>query len=178
MQFFVQATSVHSKKEDWLDISTEKGESGPEVKLNLKKNSNPVVKSSFLFTKGSFGKIPLPKGKEADGAKLSATLFVEVIVYSEVGALSKAVGKAPKQMPAASLEVVFDILLIGSRLEIENARMAWDGSPQSRTLPKKDLEAVYSMCVSSSLPDSLKRQADTQALLLLELFKGSSISLS
>ncbi|MFH1471089.1 MAG: hypothetical protein ABIF01_05040, partial [Candidatus Micrarchaeota archaeon] len=133
MEITVAASSIAGKREGWIEVRAEKAESDPkpDIKLELKKHRNPVVRSKFEFTKGEFG---------AEAARLWFTCEIVVEVEMEKGFTGKLLGKDSEKLPAASLEIEFVSLFRGSKLEIENLQIPWDESPAIKTIPKKDLE--------------------------------------
>lgn len=177
MHIAVEPSSLRGKKESWLEVSREDGEGDkPDIRLILKKKGEASIKSSFEFTSGKFGKVNVGS-QESDAVRLDARLRIEVIVVPDPGMLGKAVGRKPEPISAAELEADFAVMLVGSKLEIENVRIAWDSREINRTIPKKDFETVYGMVVSARFPEQLAKEIDPQLLNLLELLKGSRISL-
>jgi hypothetical protein len=176
MHMAVEPSVLRGKREGWLEISREGRSEPPDIKLILAKKGEALVKSSFEFTSGKFGKVNAGKG-ESDAVRLEARLKIEVVVELEQGMLGKAIGKRSSPVTAAELEADFAIMLVGSKLEIENVKIAWDAREINRTIPKKDFEAVYRMVVSAPIPERIAKEVDPQLLNLLELLKGSKISL-
>ncbi|MFH0817200.1 MAG: hypothetical protein V1909_01050 [Candidatus Micrarchaeota archaeon] len=171
MEIAVAPVSIAGKREDWLVVKVEKSNSDPnkpDVKLELKKHRNPIVKSKFEFTKGELGE---------DAARLWFSFQVCVIAETVPGVADRFLGKSKVQLTAAELNIEFVSLFRGSILEIENLRLTWDASPIVKTIPKKEVEKLYALAVSSRLPENLTKDVDSQALLLFELLRGSKVSI-
>ncbi len=173
MEIALAPASVSGKREDWLAIRAEKPEydspdNKPDIKLELKKHRNPVVKSKFEFTKGEFG---------AEAARLWFKFGVSVVVEAAPGVADKILGKSPTKIAAAELEIEFVSLLRGTKLEIENLQITWEASPLVKTIPKKEVERLYALAMNSKLPEKLTKDVDSQALLLFELLRGSKVSI-
>lgn len=173
MQVLVKPHFASAKRESWAGIFMLQGKE-KEVSLDLKSSRSPRIRSAFQLISGKFGKLQLPGKGELPGAQLEAMLSIVVSAERQTGLLGKAMGKWHEEI-AAELLVKYKILLIGTELEIENARLAWDASEGDRTLPKKDIERAYSLAMGAGIPEELAKGLDPQALLLIELFRGTKV---
>ncbi len=174
MQIVVQPLSVSGKKESWISIARDEKDE-KNIKLELSKHKNPTVKSELEFIPGKekFGKLPAGR----DAAQFEGTLWVAVVAEEDVGRIRKMLNRSPPILTAAKFELGFKLTLIGTKLEIENIRITWDAGTLVKTIPRKELEQVYSTVFCAKIPENLTKDVDKQALLLFELLRGSTISI-
>jgi hypothetical protein len=158
MNLLVAPSSVEGRRAEWLTISRE-GEEEKGIRLLTGRQCKPTVRSRFEFLGAEFG---------PEAARIGLRLKISVEVETRAGVL----GKGIRTENAAELSIDYVSLFRGTRLQIENIRLAWEAD---RTLPRKDLEALYASALSSEIPEKLAAGADGQALLLIELLRGSTI---
>ncbi len=160
MDIAVEIVSISGNREGWITINPQKDGKGG-VDINLTRGSAPVIRAGIRFVSAEFDK---------EKATVLIRTVITVLVTLQDG-INRFTGG--KQALAAESRADFSVVMTGSRLEIENASLAWDAE---KRLPKKDMEHVFKAISETGVPQDLTEGVDPGVIVLNSMLKDIKIN--